>query len=82
MYRVVQKLYILQHTISLEPFKTDFTKIFLEFLGMEIRLQFVCSCLYSLQISSVLLYRKMATFDGFSTVLSPYLDIIPISRAY
>jgi len=55
MYRVVQKLYILQHTICLEPFKTDFTKIFLEFLGMEIRLQFVCSCLYSLQISSVLL---------------------------
>jgi len=51
-----KKVYIFQHTVPLEPFKkneTDFTKMFLEFLGTEISMffSFCVAVKYSLQIS-------------------------------
>ena len=46
----------------------DLTKMFLDFLGIKSRLQFYVAVKYQLQINSmsVLLHRKMATFDGFN----------------
>ena len=39
--------------------------MFLEFLEIKSTLQFYVAVMYVLQVSSVLLYQKMATFDGF-----------------
>ena len=44
----------------------DFTRIFLEFLKYRLGCSFYLAVECSLQISPVLLYRKIATFDGFS----------------
>jgi len=46
----------------------DVTEMFLWYLGIKIRFRFFVAVKHTLQISSVLLYRKMATFDGLKVI--------------
>jgi len=46
IYRVApKKFYIFNHTFgTVRQNETDITKMFTEFLGIKIRMQFLCSC--------------------------------------
>ena len=68
-HRVAPKFAQVRITISLQPFKINwngFHKMFSEFLRKRLGWSFSVAIKQSLQISSVSLFRKMVTFDGFS----------------